>query len=103
MFKEPLKDRILKMLDTFNEKFQVSKDMIEEHFSCNANALSERNIETLRNIFNSLNDGMSTRETWFSVPKKKKKPVSGLDKQQDAGLSEKEKEEILKSEKEGPK
>jgi len=66
-YEEPLKDRAKKMLAAFEDKFQVSKEMIENHFSYKLEVLTENDYLTLISIFNSLKDGMSKREDWFVV------------------------------------
>lgn len=70
----PLKDRILNMLEMFQNSFQVSKEMIEKRLGCKAESISELQIITLGNIFNGMKDGMSKREDWFDIsPEKTKK------------------------------
>lgn len=64
---EPLADRIRKMIVQFDEKFQVSKDMLEKYIGCDSSAFSENDIIRLRKVFMSLKDGMAKREDVFNI------------------------------------
>lgn len=64
---KPLIDRIRGGVKMFQEKFSVSKEMLEKRIGCKAEAFSEQDMITLNNIYNSLKDGMSKREDWFEV------------------------------------
>jgi hypothetical protein len=66
-YSEPLKERAKKMLATFDDKFKVSKTMIEEYFGYNIDAFTENDYSKLVSIHNSLKDGMSKREDWFKI------------------------------------
>jgi hypothetical protein len=68
---EPLADRIRKMIVQFEEKFQVSKEMIEKYIGCDSTAFSENDIIRLRKVFLSLKDGMAKREDVFNIGKPK--------------------------------
>lgn len=78
-YKEPLKDRIKKMVAVFEDNHGVTKDMIEKMFGYSLEALTEYDYEKLRTIYTSLNDKMSAREDWFQVKKEKIIPKSSLD------------------------
>ncbi|MBU5308834.1 hypothetical protein KQI18_13940 [Clostridioides mangenotii] len=75
---EPLIDRVRKMVKTFEDKFSVTKEMLEEYIGCNSDAFSENDFIILRNIYASLKDGMSKREDWFKI-KSAEKSVFELD------------------------
>lgn len=64
---EPLIDRVRKMVKTFEDKFSVTKEMLEEYIGCNSDAFSENDFMRLRNIYGSLKDGMSKREDYFKI------------------------------------
>jgi len=66
-YQEPLTSRAKKMIAQFDDKFSISKKMIEDYFGYNLEALSENDYSKLITIFNSLKDGMSKREDWFKV------------------------------------
>ncbi|WP_229534819.1 hypothetical protein [Pelosinus baikalensis] len=68
---EPLNDRIRKMIVTFEEKFQVSKEMLEKYIGCADTAFSENDVIRLGKVFNSLKDGMAKREDVFNLTKPK--------------------------------
>src|SRR5690625_474484 len=69
---EPLKERISKSLRIFKEKYGVTQEQIEERFGYNTDAFTERDLLDLGKIYNSLKDGMSKVDDWFSkdIPKK---------------------------------
>lgn len=65
---EPLIDRVRKMVKAFEEKFSVTKDMIEKFLGCSSDAFSENDFVRLRNVYRSLSDGMAKREDYFDIP-----------------------------------
>lgn len=74
---EPLIDRVRSMVKAFEDKFSVSKGMIEEYLSCKSEAFSENDFIRLRKIYKSLIDGMSKREDYFKIASpKSSEPVS---------------------------
>ena len=75
---EPLIDRVRKMVKTFEDKFSITKEMLEEYIECNSDAFSENDFMRLRNIYGSLKDGMSKREDYFKI-KPTEKSVFELD------------------------
>lgn len=68
---KPLKDRVNSALKAFKEKYRVTQEMIEERFGYNAEAFTEYDYVELIKIFNSLKDGMSKVNDWFSKDNKK--------------------------------
>ncbi|HAM79570.1 hypothetical protein [Ornithinibacillus bavariensis] len=68
----PLKDRIGNALKAFKEKYRVTQEQIETHFGYNVDAFSEIDYRELIKIFNSLKDGMSKVDDWFSKEVKSK-------------------------------
>lgn len=68
----PLKDRIANALKAFKEQYRVTQEQIEERFGYNVDAFTERDLLDLVKIFNSLKDGMSKPEDWFSKEVKTK-------------------------------
>jgi hypothetical protein len=65
---EPLTDRIKKMLDKFTEH-GVTREMIEKRVGCKSDAFTEKDILGLIKVYNSLKDGMGSREDFFEVDK----------------------------------
>ena len=63
---EPLIDRIRKMVLAF-EKLGISKEMIENRLLHKIEATDGSEFVGLRQIYQSLKDGMSKREDWFKV------------------------------------
>ncbi|MEN2468239.1 hypothetical protein, partial [Ornithinibacillus sp. JPR2-1] len=68
----PLKDRISRALKGFKEQHRVTQEQIEARFGYSIDAFTERDLLDLVQIFNSLKDGMSKVEDWFSKEVKSK-------------------------------
>lgn len=64
---EPLIDRVRKGIKLFEDKFSVTKQMIEKYIGCKSEAFSENDMIRLNNIYRSLRDGMAKREDYFEV------------------------------------
>lgn len=64
---EPLIDRVRKMVKTFEDKFSVNKELIEEYLGCKSDAISENDFIRLRKVYKSLTDGMAKREDYFNI------------------------------------
>jgi hypothetical protein len=62
----PLIDRVKKMVVTFSE-YSVSQAMLEKRLGHKIEATTAQELVTLRNIYNSLRDGMSDRAQWFEI------------------------------------
>lgn len=65
--KEPLIDRVRKGIKLFEDKFSISKEMIEKYIGCKSEAFSENDMIRLNNVYRSLRDGMSKREDYFEI------------------------------------
>ncbi|WP_199798712.1 hypothetical protein [Clostridium tetani] len=68
---EPLIDRVRKMVKAFEDKFSVTKEMIEEFLGCSSEAFSENDFIRLRKVYNSVQDGMANREDYFKIKTEK--------------------------------
>jgi hypothetical protein len=77
-YKEPLEDRIRKMIGAFREEFQVSKEMIEKFIGCTIEAFTDNDFIRLRSVYKSLRDNMAKREDYFEVPKPRSETDSPL-------------------------
>jgi hypothetical protein len=62
----PLIDRVKKMASLFAE-YGVTREMLEERLQHRLEATSATELVSLRGVYQSLRDGMSTREDWFQV------------------------------------
>lgn len=58
-------ENVKKMLDMFHEKYGVTKTQIEKRIQRRIDAITPAQMVNLRNIYNSLKDGMSSPEEWF--------------------------------------
>lgn len=77
---EPFEDRIKKMVIAFAEQYQVSQEMLEDYAGYKVSSFSEQDIIKLKGVFQSLKDGMSKREDYFKIEKKRTPGSSSLDK-----------------------
>ncbi|AQR77462.1 hypothetical protein ABNB59_06395 [Paenibacillus larvae] len=82
-YKEPLEDRIRKMISAFREEFQVSKEMIEQFIGCAVEAFTDNDFVRLRSVYKSLRDHMAKREDYFDIPKPKSETDSPLNREEE--------------------
>ena len=81
-YNEPLKDRLVKALRHFKEKYGITQEMIEERLGHNYESFNEQDYVQLRSIYQSLQDGMAKREDFFNTQKKKSEsPQNSLEQQ----------------------
>lgn len=64
----PIADRVRAMITAFSE-VGVTKEMIEKKLAHTLDAVNEKELINLRNIFTSIRDKFAERETYFEMPK----------------------------------
>lgn len=64
-----------KMIAAFKDRFDVSQEQIKEFIQCDLTAITPGQVVRLRQIFNSLKDGMSNKSDWFEEVKKPETPT----------------------------
>ena len=96
---EPLIDRVRKGIKLFEDKFSVTKQMIEKYIGCKTEAFSENDMLRLNNVYRSLRDGMAKSEDYFEITP----PVDEKEVQNpfDGKNSEQKKEEAREEKSEG--
>lgn len=67
-------ENVKKMTDLFLEKFGITKEQIEGRIQRRIDTITPAQVVSLRNIYNSLSDGMSAPEDWFEKPQQQKQP-----------------------------
>lgn len=67
--KEPLVDRVRKMVSVFQEKLSVPQSCLEEYIGCKAEAFTEQSIIRLRGVYTAISEGRADREDYFVLPK----------------------------------
>lgn len=67
--KEPISDRVRKMISVFSENFGVDKETLEKYAGCNAEAFTEQTLLSLGRIYTALKDGAAKREDYFDISK----------------------------------
>jgi hypothetical protein len=65
-YSEPLADRVRKAFQQFQEKYGVSKEMLEEYIGCSQEAFTENDYLRIGNVWKSLKDNMAKREDYFN-------------------------------------
>lgn len=76
---QPLEERVENMIETFQNEFGVSKDMLEEKIGCNTSAFSENNLISLKAVYRSLKDGMAGVDDYFGTTEVEKSPLDKND------------------------
>ena len=66
--KEPLQDRVRKMVLVFQNDFSVPKECLEQYIGCKAEAFTENSIVRLRGVYTALKEGRADREDYFTLP-----------------------------------
>jgi hypothetical protein len=83
---------VKKMAGLFLDKFKVTKSQIEARIQRRIDTITPAQMVSLRNIYNSLSDGMSDPSDWFSQEQADngaaQEPVSGKTAQKPASLRE---------------
>ena len=72
--KEPLIDRVRKMVAVFQEKLGVPQSCLEEYIGCKAEAFTEQSIIRLRGVYTAITEGRADREDYFNLPKNDAQP-----------------------------
>ncbi len=75
-------ETIKKLAEAFQSKFGVSKQQIEARIGRNLDAMTPPLYVKMRNIWKSLNDGMSEVSEWFDVMAMDSKPVAEVEKKE---------------------
>jgi len=77
-YKEPLIDRLRKMVGVFQSEFSVPLESIEKYVGYKLDSFTEMDMVTLRGVYTALKDGTSKREDYFDLPKAKAAPEPEL-------------------------
>lgn len=67
--KEPLIDRVRKMVSVFQDKIGVPQSCLEEYIGCKVEAFTEQSIIRLRGVYTAITEGRADREDYFNLPK----------------------------------
>lgn len=78
--KEPMQDRIAKMLDVFKKEFKVPKEALEEYCGRPAANFGNEEIYLLQGVYKAIRDGQGTVEAYF--PSLAKEPPKKLSKEE---------------------
>ena len=67
--KEPLIDRLRKMVNVFQAELSVPLECIERYMGYKLDSFTEMDMATLRGVYTAIRDGASKREDYFDLPK----------------------------------
>lgn len=68
-YKEPLIDRLRKMVNVFQNEFSVPLECIEKYMGYKLDSFTEMDMVTLRGVYTALKEGSAKREDYFDLPK----------------------------------
>ena len=68
-YKEPLLDRLRKMVNVFQNEFSVPLESIEKYMGYKLDSFTEMDMVTLRGVYTAMKEGNSKREDYFDLPK----------------------------------
>lgn len=73
-------ENIKRLISAFAD-FKITQEMLEKRIQCRMDAIKPAQVVTLKKIYTSLRDGMSTAGTWFELPPvlNEQKGVEGLE------------------------
>lgn len=74
--REPLIDRLRKMVNVFQTEFSVSLESIERYMGYKLDSFTEMDMVTLRGVYTALKDGASRREDYFELPRAESKSAA---------------------------
>lgn len=94
-------ENVKRMCERFSKEFNVSKEQIEKRIQRRIDSITPAQMVSLRNIYNSLKDGMSTPAEWFEPEEEKAEAKNGNDRAASA-LGMKKAEKAEKAEKADP-
>lgn len=80
-YEEPLKDRLIRVLQFFKDKYGITQEMVEEKLGHNFESFTEQDFIQLKSINQSLQDGMAKREDFFNIKPKSEQPKTSLEAQ----------------------
>lgn len=78
--KEPMQDRICRMLDVFKKEFKVSKEQLEEYCGRQLGSFGNEEIYLLQGVYKAIKDGQATVESYFPKEETKKLSKEELEK-----------------------
>lgn len=73
--KEPLVDRVRKMIELLKEKHGISKEMVEQYIGKTIDCFTEDDGINLKGIYQSIKDGQYKPSDYFEFPKPAEKKV----------------------------
>lgn len=66
--KEPLADRVRKMVAVFQNEMGIPMECLEQYIGCKTSAFTEQSIVRLRGVYTAIAEGRANREDYFTLP-----------------------------------
>ena len=66
--KEPLADRVRKMVAVFQNDMGIPMECLEQYIGCKTSAFTEQSIVRLRGVYTAIAEGRANREDYFALP-----------------------------------
>lgn len=66
--KEPLADRVRKMVAVFQNEMGIPMECLEQYIGCKTSAFTENSIVRLRGVYTAITEGRANREDYFTLP-----------------------------------
>lgn len=66
--KEPLADRVRKMVAVFQNDMGIPIECLEQYIGCKTSAFTEQSIVRLRGVYTAIAEGRANREDYFVLP-----------------------------------
>lgn len=95
-------ENVKRMCDLFSKEFNVSKEQIEKRIQRRIDSITPAQMVGLRNIYNSLKDGMSSPSEWFEPEVEEKAEAKNGNDRAASALGMKKAEKAEKAEKADP-
>lgn len=92
---KPLIDLVQGVVRTFENEYAVPQESLEKYIGCKAEAFSMNDLIRLKKVYNSIKDGMASREEVFELPGSENEDSDIQD-----AFAEKEQSEKISSKKE---
>ena len=93
-YKEPLIDRLRKMVTVFQNEFSVPLESIERYIGYKLDSFTEMDMVTLRGVYTAIKEGSAKREDYFELPKNTAPAVMPEPDVPEKGSGKKEAEQV---------
>lgn len=82
--KEPINERVTKLIGAFKNDFKISREQIEKYAERNSADFGEDEFINLKGVYKALRDGQAKPEDYFPIEEEVPNPMAGGDTKNDA-------------------